>query len=292
MLEIKNLTKTLDGVELLKDINLKLEPGEIFGLLGRNGSGKTTLLRCIQTIIQADEGDILFENVSIAKHPLVKRKVIYMPVQTLFYDRYTYKQLVRILRNIYPDFDVTYANELVNRYLLPETKKYRDLSTGLKKQMALILAFAVRPAVIMLDEPTDGIDAVTRHDLMQLMIDEVANRDTTILITSHRLEDIERICNRIAFLEEKNLSNVLDVEGLKEDYAKVQLAFEEDLHLKIREKGIPILEVSGVFYTVIVKRDDQKSLKWLRALKPKIWNELPANLEEVFIAKFGGKRRW
>jgi acetoin utilization transport system ATP-binding protein len=292
MLEIKNLTKTLDGIELLKDINLKLEPGEIFGLLGRNGSGKTTLLRCIQTIIQADEGDILFENVSILKHPLVKRKVIYMPVQTLFYDRYTYKQLVRILRNIYPDFDVTYANELVNRYGLPETKKYRDLSTGLKKQMALILAFAVRPAVIMLDEPTDGIDAVTRHDLMQLMIDEVANRDTTILITSHRLEDIERICNRIAFLEEKNLSNVLEVEGLKEDYAKVQLAFEEDFHLKIREKGIPILEVSGVFYTVIVKREDQKSLEWLRELKPKIWNELPANLEEVFIAKFGGKRRW
>jgi acetoin utilization transport system ATP-binding protein len=292
MLEIKNLTKSLDGIELLKDINLKLEPGEIFGLLGRNGSGKTTLLRCIQTIIKADEGDILFENVSIAKHPLVKRKVIYMPVQTLFYDRYTYKQLVRILRNIYPDFDVTYANELVNRYGLPETKKYRDLSTGLKKQMALILAFAVRPAVIMLDEPTDGIDAVTRHDLMQLMIDEVANRDTTILITSHRLEDIERICNRIAFLEEKNLSNVLDVEGLKEDYAKIQLAFEEGVHLKIREKGIPILEVSGVFYTVIAKRDDQKSLEWLRALKPKIWNELPANLEEVFIAKFGGKRRW
>jgi acetoin utilization transport system ATP-binding protein len=292
MLEIKNLTKSLDGIELLKDINLKLEPGEIFGLLGRNGSGKTTLLRCIQTIIQADEGDILFENVSISKHPLVKRKVIYMPVQTLFYERYTYKQLVRIMRNIYPDFDVTYANELVNRYGLPETKKYRDLSTGLKKQMALILAFAVRPAVIMLDEPTDGIDAVTRHDLMQLMIDEVANRDTTILITSHRLEDIERICNRIAFLEEKNLSNVLDVEGLKEDYAKIQLAFEEDVHLKIREKGIPILEVSGVFYTVIAKRDDQKSLEWLRALKPKIWNELPANLEEVFIAKFGGKRRW
>lgn len=292
MLEIKKLTKTLDGIEVLKDVNLKLEPGEIFGLLGRNGSGKTTLLRCIQTIIQADEGDILFENVSIVNHPLVKRKVIYMPVQTPFYDRYTYKQLVRILRNIYPDFDVTYANELINRYGLPETKKYRDLSTGLKKQMALILAFAVRPAVIMLDEPTDGIDAVTRHDLMQLMIDEVANRDTTILITSHRLEDIERICNRIAFLEDKHLSNVINVEDLKEDYVKVQLAFEEDVHLKIREKEIPILDSSGVFYTVILKRDDLENKGWLNTLKPKIWNELPVNLEEVFIAKFGGKRRW
>jgi acetoin utilization transport system ATP-binding protein len=292
MLEIKNLTKTLDGIEVLKDVNLKLDPGEIFGLLGRNGSGKTTLLRCIQTIIQPDDGDIFFESVSISSHPLVKRKVIYMPVQTKFYDRYTYKQLIRILRNIYPEFDVTYANELVNRYGLPETKKYRDLSTGFKKQMALILAFAIRPAVIMLDEPTDGIDAVTRHDLMHLMIDEVANRDTTILITSHRLEDIERICNRIAFLEDKNLSNVLDVEDLKEDYIKVQLAFEEDVDLKIREKGIPILDSSGVFYTVIVKREDLESYEWLHTLKPKIWNELPVNLEEVFIAKFGGKRRW
>ncbi|KKI88845.1 antibiotic ABC transporter ATP-binding protein [Bacillus sp. SA1-12] len=292
MLEIKNLTKTLDGTEVLRNINLTLEPGEIFGLLGRNGSGKTTLLRCIQTIIQADEGEIKFENCLIEAYPLIKRKVIYVPVHTPFYDRYTYKQLIRILRNIYPDFDVTYANELMNRYGLPETKKYRELSTGLKKQMALILAFAVRPAVILLDEPTDGIDAVTRHDLMQLMIDEVANRNTTILITSHRLEDIERICNRIAFLEEETLSNVINVEELKEDYVKVQLAFEEDVQLKIREKGIPILESSGVFYTVILKRDDLANSKWLESLTPKIWNELPVNLEEVFIARFGGKRRW
>jgi acetoin utilization transport system ATP-binding protein len=292
MLEIKNLKKIIDGKLVLNNINLKLAPGEIFGLLGRNGSGKTTLLRCIQTIIQADEGDILFENVSIVKHPLVKRKVIFMPVQNSFYDRYSYKQLVRILKNIYPDFDVTYANELINRYQLPETKKYRELSTGLKKQMALILAFAIRPAVILLDEPTDGIDAVTRHDLLQLMIDEVANRDTTILITSHRLEDIERICNRIAFLDDQHLSNVLNVDDLKENYVKVQLAFEEDVQLKIREKEIPILESSGVFYTVILQRDDIDNQKWLNTLDPKIWNELPVTLEEVFIAKFGGKRRW
>lgn len=292
MLEIKNLTKTLDGVEVLKDINLKLESGEIFGLLGRNGSGKTTLLRCIQTIYQAEQGEILFENVAITDHPLVKRKVIYMPVQTPFYDRYTYKQLVRMMRAVYPEFDVTYANELVNRYGLPESRKYRDLSTGLQKQMSLILAFAIRPAVILLDEPTDGIDAVTRHDLLQLMIDEVASRNTTILIASHRLEDIERICNRITFLEENHLSSILDVEKLKENYMKVQLAFDEDVQLKIREKGISILEASGVFYTVILKRDDHDILESIKKLNPVIWNELPVSLEEVFIARFGGKRRW
>lgn len=292
MLEIKNLKKTLNGVEVLKDINLKLTSGEVFGLLGRNGSGKTTLLRCIQNIIQPDQGEILFENVAISEHPLVKRKIVYMPVHTPSYDRYTYKQLVRMLRTIYPDFDVTYANELMNRYELPESKKYRDLSTGVKKQMALILAFAIRPAVILLDEPTDGIDAVTRHDLLQLMIDEVAHRESTILITSHRLEDMERICNRIAFLEENHVSNVLDVEGLKQEYVKVQLAFEQDIHLEMRKQGIPILESSGVFYTVVLKQKDSKSQGWLRSNDPKIWNELPASLEEVFIAKFGGKRRW
>ncbi|WP_226670235.1 ABC transporter ATP-binding protein [Metabacillus litoralis] len=292
MLEIKNLTKTIENNKILNEINLKLEPGEIFGLLGRNGSGKTTLLRCIQQILRVDSGEILFENVSISDHPLIKRKVIYMPVQNPAFDRYTYKQLVRMLRTIYPDFDVTYANELVNRYDLPENKKYRELSTGLKKQLSLILSFSIRPAVIMLDEPTDGIDAVTRHDLLQLMIDEVANKGTTILITSHRLEDIERICNRIAFLEQNQMSGVLEVEDLKESYMKVQLAYDNDVDLQIRKRGIPILESTGVFYTVIIKRDDEDSQEFLNLLAPRIWNELPVSLEEVFIAKFGGKRRW
>lgn len=292
MLEIKNLTKTIENNKILNEINLKLEPGEIFGLLGRNGSGKTTLLRCIQQILRVDSGDILFENVSISDHPLIKRKVIYMPVQNPAFDRYTYKQLVRMLRTIYPAFDVTYANELVNRYDLPENKKYRELSTGLKKQLSLILSFSIRPAVIMLDEPTDGIDAVTRHDLLQLMIDEVANKGTTILITSHRLEDIERICNRIAFLEQNQMSGVLEVEDLKESYMKVQLAYDNDVDLQIRKRGIPILESTGVFYTVIIKRDDEDSQEFLNLLAPRVWNELPVSLEEVFIAKFGGKRRW
>ncbi|MBD1380211.1 ABC transporter ATP-binding protein [Metabacillus arenae] len=292
MLDIQNITKTLDGEAVLENVSLNIQAGEIFGLLGRNGSGKTTLLRIIEQIILPDNGDVLFEDISIKDHPLVKRKVVYVPVINSFYERFTYKQLVRILKEIYPDFDVTYANELMNRYDIPETKKYRELSTGLKKQLALIMAFAIKPAVILLDEPTDGIDAVVRHDLLQLMVDEVAERNTAIFITSHRLEDIERICNRIGFLEGNSLSNVMDIEAIKEDFVKVQVALEEDMKLKIRGKGIPILDQVGVFYTLLLERNDEEKQSWLKSLQPKVWNELPVNLEEVFIAKFGGKRRW
>ncbi|MEC1263108.1 ABC transporter ATP-binding protein [Bacillus swezeyi] len=292
MIELKHVSKTIDGKEVLKDISLKLEQGEIFGLLGRNGSGKTTLLRLIQQILLPDQGDIYFDSVKIKDHPLVKRNIVYMPVQNTYFDKYNYKQLVNILRNIYPDFDVTYANELMNRYDIPETKKYRELSTGLKKQMSLILSFAIRPAVILLDEPTDGIDAVTRHDVLQLMVDEVAEHHTTILITSHRLEDIERMCSRIGFLEDNTLSNVMDLDDMKGDFIKIQMAFEEDVHLKIRERKIPVLDHTGVFYTVLIPKEDDVSKQFLKSLSPKVWNELPVSLEEVFIAKFGGKRRW
>lgn len=225
-------------------------------------------------------------------HPLVKRNIVYMPVQNTYFEKYNYKQLVNILRNIYPDFDVTYANELMNRYDIPETKKYRELSTGLKKQMSLILSFAIRPAVILLDEPTDGIDAVTRQDVLQLMVDEVAENNTTILITSHRLEDIERMCNRIGFLEDNTLSNIMDLDELKGDFIKIQMAFEEDVNLKIREREIPVLDHTGVFYTVLIPKADDVSKQFLKSLSPKVWNELPVSLEEVFIAKYGGKRRW
>ncbi|MFT0801997.1 ABC transporter ATP-binding protein [Bacillus swezeyi] len=292
MIELKHVSKTIDGKEVLKDISLKLEQGEIFGLLGRNGSGKTTLLRLIQQILLPDQGDIYFDSVKIKDHPLVKRNIVYMPVQNTYFDKYNYKQLVNILRNIYPDFDVTYANELMNRYDIPETKKYRELSTGLKKQMSLILSFAIRPAVILLDEPTDGIDAVTRHDVLQLMVDEVAEHHTTILITSHRLEDIERMCSRIGFLEDNTLSNVMDLDDMKGDFIKIQMAFEEDVHLKIRERKIPVLDHTGVFYTVLIPKEDDVSKQFLESLSPKVWHELPVSLEEVFIAKFGGKRRW
>lgn len=292
MIELRQLSKTIDGNQVLKDVSLTIEKGEIFGLLGRNGSGKTTMLRLIQQIIFADSGTILFDGVEIKKHPKVKQNIIYMPVQNPFYDKYTYKQLVDILRRIYPKFDVTYENELMNRYEIPETKKYRELSTGLKKQLSLVLSFAARPALILLDEPTDGIDAVTRHDVLQLMVDEVAERDTSILITSHRLEDIERMCNRIGFLEDNRLTNVMDLDELKEEYIKIQMAFDTDVNLAIREQNIPMLDQAGVFYTVLIPKSDEENKSFLRELKPKVWNELPVNLEEVFIAKFGGKRRW
>ncbi|NPC93809.1 ABC transporter ATP-binding protein [Bacillus sp. WMMC1349] len=292
MIELQHVSKTINGQEVLKNICLKLEEGEIFGLLGRNGSGKTTLLRLIQQILLPDFGEILFDGVKVKDHPLVKRNIVYMPVQNPYFDKYHYKQLVSLLRNIYPDFDVTYANELMNRYGIPETKKYRELSTGLKKQFSIILAFAIRPAVILLDEPTDGIDAVTRHDVLQLMVDEVAENRTTILITSHRLEDIERMCNRIGFLEDNTLSNVMDLDELKSEFIKIQMAFEEDINLKIREKEIPVLDQTGVFYTVLLPKEDEVRKQFLKSLSPKVWNELPVSLEEVFIAKFGGKRRW
>lgn len=292
MLSIKNVTKKLDNVVVLSDITLQFQKGEIFGLLGRNGSGKTTLLKLIMQVLHADLGEILYNEQSIKENPILKQKIHYMPVRNSFFDRYNYKELVNILKGSYPQFDVTYANELTNRYGLSEEKKYRDLSTGQKKQMSLILAFATRPEVILLDEPTDGIDAVTRHDILQLMIDEVGGHQTTVIIASHRLDDIERVCNRIGFLEDQHLTQVMDLEELKGQYVKVQAVFEEDLSFKIREKKIPILDHSGIFYTLLFDKNDIDSLKWLQSLQPKIWNELPVNLEEVFITRFGGKRRW
>ena len=136
-----------------------------------------------------------------------------------------------------------------------------------------------------MDEPTDGIDAVTRHDVLQLMVDEVAERETSILITSHRLEDIERMCNRIGFLEGNQLTNVMDLDDMKEEYMKIQMAFEEDVNLMIREQNIPILDHAGVFYTVLIPKTMRR--KGISARAAKVWNELPVNLEEVFIAKFG-----
>jgi ABC-2 type transport system ATP-binding protein len=292
MLSLQNVSKRLDGDAVLSNVSLQFQKGEIFGLLGRNGSGKTTLLRLIMGVITPDTGEISFDEQSIKYNPILKQKIQYMPVRNQFFDKYSYKELISILKASYPVFDVTYANELMNRYGLPEDKKYRELSTGQKKQLSLILAFAARPELILLDEPTDGIDAVTRYDILQLMIDEVANREITVIITSHRLEDIERICNRIGFLEDQHLTQVMDLDELKEQYVKIQTVFDEDISPKIREKKIPILDHSGIFYTLIFDKNDTESRKWLQSLQPKVWNEVPVNLEEVFIAKFGGRRRW
>ncbi|MFY4774495.1 ABC transporter ATP-binding protein [Metabacillus sp. RGM 3146] len=291
MLEVKNISKGMNGQLVLDSVSFTLYPGEIFGLLGRNGSGKTTLLRIIQQILLPDEGDVSFENVSVGSHPLVKRKIIYMPVQNPFYERYSFKELAKLYKSIYPDFDQAYAETLMKRYNLSETKKYRELSTGLKKQFSLVMAFSSRPAVILLDEPTDGVDAVTRHDILQLMIDEVATRETAILITSHRLEDLERICSRIGFLEDNHLTGLADMDELKGDFTKVQFAIEEDVHDLLLERRIPILSHTGVFYTVLLDKNDAGKREWLHSIKPSIWNEMPVTLEEVFISKFGRKHQ-
>lgn len=292
MLTIQNVTKKIEGKSVLSNISLEFQKGEIFGLLGRNGSGKTTLLRLIMGVLTPDEGEILYNEQSLQDHPSLKQNIQYMPVRNQFFEKFSYKELVGILKANYSNFDVTYANELMNRYKLPEDKKYRELSTGQKKQFSLLVAFASRPEVILLDEPTDGIDAVTRYDILELMVDEVASRETTVIITSHRLEDIERICNRVAFLEDKQISQVTDLDELKEQFVKVQLVFDEDVSMKIREKSIPILDYSGVFCTLLLDKENHEAKNWIQSLNPKVWNEVPVNLEEVFIAKFGGRRRW
>lgn len=134
MIELRNLSKTIDGKEVLKDISLTIGKGNLRTARAER-IRKTTLLRLIQQILLPDQGTVLFNQVEIKRHPKVKQNIIYMPVENPFYDKYTYKQLVAIVSRIYPNFDVTYANELMNRYGIPETKKYRELSTGLKNSL-------------------------------------------------------------------------------------------------------------------------------------------------------------
>jgi ABC-2 type transport system ATP-binding protein len=288
MIEIKGVSKAFDRTEIIHNISFSIEKGSIYGLLGSNGAGKTTLLRTIAGILKADQGEITVDGQPVFELTTIKEKVVFLPDQPFFFTHYTLKQMAQFYKNTYSRWDEEYYHQLTALFEIDPDKKLHKYSKGVQRQASFILALSAKPEVLVLDEPIDGLDPVVRKKLKNVLITEVAEREMTILISSHNLREVEDICDHIAILHQGRFLLEKELDDLKSGIHKIQLAFKGDVPDGFFNK-LDVLhkETRGSVLLCIVRGNHKDVERLIRSYHPVIFDLLPLTLEEIFIYEMG-----
>lgn len=290
MIQAKNLTKSFDGHQILCGLNLTVEDGSVYGLIGRNGAGKTTLIQLLCGVWRPDSGQITFDGAPVWEAPEVKARIAVIPDHPVFAAGETLCSMAKIYRSLYPRWDHQ-AFETITQALCLDTRKHlRSFSKGMKKQAALVLALAAKPDFLLLDEPMDGLDPVVRRQLRQLILDEVAERQTSVLIASHNLRELEGICDHIGLIRGGVMAAESDLDDLKSGLCKVRAAFRGGFPAELAASlDIVHRESMGSLETLIIRGGADAIKGCLSEADPLVLEMLPLTLEEIFIYELGGE---
>lgn len=286
MLKVTSLKKTIDSQTILDDVSFTLQRGSIIGLLGRNGAGKTTLLRTMVGILDPDEGSVTYEDTDIHKNPETKQKIVYVPDSTNILNGYTVKEIVKFYKTVYTAFDEVYFYELLERFNLPN-KRIRSYSKGMKALLAIILAISTKAEYIILDEPTNGLDPIVKRQILQFLVGEVAEKEITIFVSTHHLDEVEQIADTIIILKGHTISSITSLDDTKSRFAKIQIAYERSLPQKLENlSNIKILNQTGKVYTILIEGNVATTLEKFYKEQPILIEELTMSLEDIFITTF------
>lgn len=288
MIEVKDLTKTIQNSCVLSGVDFTLEKGKILGIVGRNGAGKTTLLRLMVGILRPTKGDVLLNGKSIFTEPKLKENMMFVPDSSDALKSYSAKEVAKLYNAIYPKFDEDYFQALLERFQLPQTKRIGNFSKGMKALFSLILAFSTRANYILLDEPTDGLDVIAKRKVLRFILEEVAEQEVSVIISSHRLDELEFMADQILVIKDGEIESNYSLDVLKGNYKKVQVVFKEYLPEKLTEH-VTILQQTGRVYVLLLEGDLAKIEQEIKAEEPLLFEELTASLEDIFVAKLGGE---
>ncbi|MCY9593828.1 ABC transporter ATP-binding protein [Paenibacillus chitinolyticus] len=289
MLNVEALSKRIDGRPVLEDVRFRLGQGSIAALVGRNGAGKTTLLRTLAGILEPDRGEVQWEGRSIHEHPDAKRNIVYVPDSLDMLGGYTAKECADLYRLAYPDFDPAYFADQLRRFHLPERKKIRTFSKGMKALIGLLLAFSSKASLILLDEPTNGLDSIVRKQVLSFLVEEVASGNTSVLISSHQLQELERIADTVIMIREGKLESASSLEETKGALHKLQVVFNgEPPGDFLSLPQVRVVSHVGRVYTLLLLQDDSvQTLQHLQHLNPLLVDRLSIQLEDVFEYRLG-----
>lgn len=237
MIEIRGVNKIFQEEKAVNGLSLTVPKGAIYGLLGSNGAGKTTLLKMLVGIYRPDTGSVKVGGQPVYESPEVKRSLFFMPDSPYFFPQATMKSMAEFYRSIYTGWSQKRYEELVTVFRLDPRRRLSRFSKGMQRQAAFLLALSCKPDALIMDEPIDGLDPVMRRQIKNLLFQEVAERELTVLISSHNLREIEDLCDHVGIMHEGRMLVEKDLDDLKADTHKIQVAFRDVRHAAALESS-------------------------------------------------------
>ena len=283
MLELKNVTKTFGSLKALDDLTMTVPKGAVYGLVGPNGAGKSTAIRHALGVYRPDSGSITLDGKPIYENPEVKNRICSIPDDIFYFPSASLEEMRKFYRGMYPNFDDALFERLYEVFQLPKKDPIRRFSKGMQKQAAFHLAICTRPDVLILDEPVDGLDPVMRRQVWSLLLGEVAQRETTVLVSSHNLRELEDICDHVGIMDSGKMLLERSLADMQGSTHKLQLVGNAPLDLEVLHESS-----SGRLKTLVVRGDAQEIAQKVKLTNPAYFDVLPLSLEEIFIYELGG----
>lgn len=293
MIELKNTVKKFDTYTALDGVDLKIEKGTAFGLLGSNGAGKSTILRLLSGIYKQEAGEVLIDGEPVYDNISAKEKVFFINDETVQFGGYTLKALKDYYKSYYTNFSEEMFEELRQRVNLPLNKKINTFSKGMKRQAIVIIGLACRTDYLLLDEAFDGLDPTMRIIVKKMLVDAMIDRQLTTVISSHNLKEINEVCDTAALLHNGKIIFSREIDSVMSSVHKIQVVFPKNAdgtspeytREQLAEEGLDILHFdrNQSIYYIIAKGDMQELEKFFAPKNPVLIELIPLSLEEIFI---------
>ena len=288
MIEFKNVVKSFEGFRALDGLSLTAPGGSVYGLVGPNGSGKSTLIRHLTGIYRQDSGEVLVDGQPVYENEAVKQKIAYIPDDVFYFLQAGIADMAEFYRGIYTGFSMERYNKLREVFELDEKMPIRRMSKGMQKQAAFWLCMCMRPELLVLDEPVDGLDPVMRRQVWSIIMNDVSENGTTVLVSSHNLRELEDVCDHVGIIDHGRLLLERSLASLQENICKVQVALPDGAVLP-PELNVIHDSRTGRLMTLIVRGSSGDIMAKLQEAQPLFADALPLSLEEIFIYELGGK---
>lgn len=289
MIEIKNLTKKFDNIVAVDNMSVSIKNGSVVGLVGSNGSGKSTLLRLLAGVYRPDGGEILVGGEKLFDNPKAKGECYFISDFPFFYNNSTINNMAFLYRKLYPNWNEEKFNHFCSVFPINRNARIINMSKGMQRQAALILALSTCPKYLFLDEIFDGLDPVVRHLLKKILIEHVSEENMTAIIASHNLRELEDLCDRICLMHKGTMLLEREIDSLRLCFRKVQIAFSEVPNVPDLFAGINVVNVwkNGNVFNVTIRGTENDFMPQLNALNPAYISAMPLTLEEIFISEMG-----
>ena len=284
MIEIKNLRKSYDGkVDVLQETSVTIADSSVFGLVGINGAGKSTLLRLISGVLRADHGQILIDGEDVYENEKIKKQIFFLPDDPYYTANVCANDLADLYRATH-DFNEEIFGDYLEKFGLNAKKPIRNFSKGMKRQVFVALAIAVQPKYLLLDEAFDGLDPLARLSLKRSLAELVEQKNTTVIISSHSLRELEDFCDSYGIIDHGKMTSSGDLEESIEKVHKFQAAFNREVGDEELAFCMSVTKTGSVIQ-MTARGDKEEILQKIQALNPLFVEEIQMDFEEMFIGE-------